>query len=457
MTTKFEYDVFISFSHEDIEKVRLIHGKMIEHKLKAFWSEQLRIGIEFPPEIIKALLESRHLVIYFSTAANKSEWVRREWQTFLESCNLKNPENRRIYVIVDDSTNLEDIPEAIKNFNRPRSIDHLITSLFRTTLNSTEKEYTNELVEKNAEISRLQNLLEQERRKVSEARNYYRRNRFWGPISEHHEVHIFTCGRNVQSNPDNPRGPGGRTGIDMWDYRAVLDITHFFASNYPNAKVTIEDPRSKLHGRDLEEVARLADHIGELQRGLENKDCIIIGSPDVSDYAEIGLARIHHIAPYTEERSKTKGFVLIKEKKYTKSSFYWEKQGQEQEGVAEILADGQYNYFPNQLADEYGRPGKLYGILVVANNPFCSPDRPRKLIIMSGFSGVATNAIARILTDESCLPEFFKLDNAYTNTDRDFEALIGADYIVEKEGDAQDTRRIKDYASGISFQRLVEI
>jgi hypothetical protein len=457
MARRYEHDVFISFSHEDTEKIRVIQAKMVEQKLNVFWSDQLRPGVEFTSEIRNALLGSRHLVIYYTPAAHKSEWVRKEWRTFMEMCNMKNPQNRRIYVLLDGGFNPESVPESLKSFQRPKSLEHLITCLYRTTLHSTEREYAELLDQKAMDISRLESLLTQEKRKVEEARNYYLRNRFWGPISEHHEVHIFTCGRNVQSSRDIHRGPGGRTGIDMWDYRAVLDITHFFASNYPSAKVTIEDPRGKLYGRDLEEVARLADHIGALQRGLEDKDCIIIGSPDVSDFAEIGLARIHHIAPYTEERLKTKGFVLIKEKKYTKSSFYWQKQGQEQEGVAEILADGKYNYYANKLATEDGEPGKLYGILVVANNPFCSPGYPRKLIIMSGFSGVATNAISRILTDEKCLPEFFKLDNAYTNIDRDFEALVGVEYIVEKEADKQDTRRIRDYATGIKFERLVEI
>ena len=157
------------------------------------------------------------------------------------------------------------------------------------------------------------------------------------------------------------------------------------------------------------------------------------------------------------QKIKTKIFFIIKDKKYTKSSFYWEKQEPEEEGVVEILGDGQYNYFPNQPASDDGKPGKLYGILIVANNPFCNPERPRKLIILSGFSGVATNGIARILTDEKCLPEFFKLDNAYTNIDRDFEALISVEYIVEKEADKRDTRRIKDFTSGVTFKQLVEI
>ena len=101
------------------------------------------------------------------------------------------------------------------------------------------------------ELSALKDQLDVEIKKGSEARDYYRHNRFWRPITEERDVHIFTCARDVQHDRDNKRGLGGRTNVDMWDYRSVFDITHFFASNYPNTKVTIEEPVSKLGDNDL--------------------------------------------------------------------------------------------------------------------------------------------------------------------------------------------------------------
>ena len=140
MARTYEHDVFISFSHEDTERVRSIQAKMVEQKLNVFWSDQLRPGLEFTSEIRNALLGSRHLVIYYSPAAHKSEWVRKEWRTFLEMCNLKDPQNRRIYVVIDETFSVENIPEPLKPFQRPKSLEHLITHLFRTTLHSTERE-----------------------------------------------------------------------------------------------------------------------------------------------------------------------------------------------------------------------------------------------------------------------------------------------------------------------------
>lgn len=162
---------------------------------------------------------------------------------------------------------------------------------------------------------------------------------------------------------------------------------------------------SKLHDQDLNELTRMAVRLSDMRSTLEDKDCIIVGSPDVSDFAEIVLAHIHSIDPYNEERVKRKGYVLIKEGKRANSSFYWQKEKQEEEGVVQIL-DNKCEYYPHKVAQEGGSPGKMYGILVVANNPFNKHAQRKKIVILSGFSGVATDAIARLLTDETCLEEF---------------------------------------------------
>ena len=458
MRNDYLYDVFISYHHEDEEKARSVYDRMLEFDLRVFWAEKkLRSGTNFTNELQKGLENSQHFALYFTEKASQSKWVELEWQTFLTSCHSKDPQRRLMYVLLEDSCSAELIPKLLETFQRPKSADQLTADIVKIALGSTGEELDQATAEQSVRIALLEGQLEQEKRKVEEAQGYYRHNRFWGPISLNRDVHIFTCARDIGHDSESTRGYGGRTNIDMWDYRAVLDITHFFASNYPNATVTIEDPMSKLHGQDLEEAVHLADRIAHIRSMLDNKDCIIIGSPDVSDFAELALAQIHHIHPYTEGRVKRKGFVLIKERKYTKSSFYREKEGQEQEGVAQILAPGQYEYFPNELATKDETSGKMYGILVVANNPFCKEGQHRKIIILSGFSGVATNAIAKILTNERCLREFFKLDNAYADIDRDVEALIGVEYAVEGSFDNRDTRRIKNYENEITFERLVEI
>ena len=70
MYKQFKYHVFISYSHHDSNKVRVIHETMLDHKLQVFLSERnLSTGREFAPEIIAALAQSQHLVIYCSTSS----------------------------------------------------------------------------------------------------------------------------------------------------------------------------------------------------------------------------------------------------------------------------------------------------------------------------------------------------------------------------------------------------
>ena len=218
---------------------------------------------------------------------------------------------------------------------------------------------------------------------------------------------------------------------------------------------------SKLSGKELVDNVQLGDSFADIRSMLEDKDCIIIGSPDVSDFAEQVLAKIHNIAPYAKDRIKRTGFVQIKGSRNSRSSFYWEKKKDEMEGVAQIINKSEYEYFPEQHADENlsekKHQGQMHGILIVANNPFQRSSSGNKIIILSGFSGVATNAIALLLTHENCLEEFFKLDNAFTDLGQNIEALVRVRYTVGKNFAAQDTRKIKDYGTTISFERIVEI
>lgn len=448
MSDKYDYDVFISFSHMDVQNVRTLYQDLTELGLNVFWSEKrLTPGKKFPADIQKALTGSRYFLLYCSKSSKESAWVKKECDMFLEFCHSGDPENRLMYVLMDESCGLESIPTLLSEFHRPNSKDQLIKGLVSHILKSKEKEHTGLLEQ-----------FDEEKRKVEEARDDYRHDRFWKPFAANKDIHIFTCARDIPQNPKNTRGQGGRTNIDKWDYKSVLDITHFFVSHYPSTRVTIEDPISKLQGVDLTEVGRLAAHITAKSRMLADKDCIIIGSPDVSDFAEIVLAEIHGIPPYIEQREKKKGFVIIKEQKNTRSSFYWKKEGKEQEGIAQIVENGSLLYFPNLIDDSYdGKTRKTYGILIVADNPFCQYPGKKKIIILSGFSGVATNAIAKILTDENCLKEFFKLDRAYVYTDRNIEVLIGVEYIVGRNPEERDTRQIANSKNAITFERLVEI
>jgi hypothetical protein len=473
MADKYKHDVFISYFHEDETVARQLFERLQDCGLRVFWSPKtLERGVGFPEPLANSVDSSQHFALYWSLKTHESKWVLKEAEIFLR-CHLADKARRRMYVVLEDSCSPDDLPMILRDLNRPSSIDELVTEVVKIVLSDykqqchdviTAKDHrVTELKEK---ISGLEEDLKQAKLKVGEAQDYYRYNRFWGPISKTRDVHIFTCARDLAYDPKSSRGDGGRTNIDLWDYRAVLDITRFLAGTFPHVKVTIEDPISKLHGNDLEKPARLADRMSQMRSVIENKDCIIIGSPDVNDFAEIVLAAIHGIDPYTEGRQKKKGFVIIKEHKGTKSSFYWQKEKHEQEGVAQVQGPSKYRYFANEPGAEAVAAGRMFGILVVANNPFHhssdheknnGTETRRKVIILSGFSGVATNAMAKLLTDEKYLSTFFDLDNKYADTNKDIEALIRVEYDVDEGFSNRDTRRIVNDSRSIALEVLVEV
>jgi hypothetical protein len=435
MVSKYLYDVFLSYASEDKEAVEPFYNKLLAHGLTCYWSPASnKPGDPFPDKITEALEKSQQFVVYCSKHTNKSSWVADECKIFHSEFHNGDKENRPFYVLLDDSSSNKEIPLMYRTLHYADTFDELVAQIAKTAL-----EYQ-------------KSCLDQEEKKVSEARKYYQHERFWHQIAQNKKIHIFTCGRDVPHDPKGPRGFGGRTNIDVWDYRSVFDLTHFFSSRYPGTTILIEDPMSKLHEQDLEQAVRLGNYLAHMQSKVRDKDCIIIGSPDVSDFAEIILAKIHGVDPYIDNRIINKGYILIKEQKRTRSSFYWQKEAKEKEGVAQILGTD-HKDFNNKDVKKGEKPGKMYGILVVANNPFSSRTPAHKIIILSGFSGPATNAIARLLTSENYLDEFFKLDQNYVDINRNVEVLVGVEYTLGNDITGRDTREI----TGITFEGLMEI
>ena len=100
MRADFEYDIFISFSHEDIEDVKKLYSRLNDFALRVFWSdEKLKTGVGFTNKIQEALKQSQHFVLIYTPEASKSKWVEKEWTTFYNNYHLKDEERRRMYVL----------------------------------------------------------------------------------------------------------------------------------------------------------------------------------------------------------------------------------------------------------------------------------------------------------------------------------------------------------------------
>ena len=248
--------------------------------------------------------------------------------------------------------------------------------------------------------------------------------KLWDPFLKNDCLQIMTCGRNTQD------ARGDRTNIDKWDFMTVSQLTNYLGRKYPNAEFEVTTPISKYTESELKEIG-VPQIVADVKTEIYDKNCIIIGSSDVSDLAEVLLAEIHKFEPYSSgERRKNKGYVLIKDIVPPKSSScYWIKEKGEKEGVCSIDKEsGEKVYYSNEEKDA---EGKIYGILVIANNPFVSPNTYRKIMIYAGFSGPATYGISKLLTDEKFKKQLKKL-NKYHDISNNFEAIIRVKYKIDK-------------------------
>ncbi|WP_395744495.1 toll/interleukin-1 receptor domain-containing protein [Prosthecobacter sp.] len=458
----FENQIFISYASEQRPIIEGFANDFNDVRITAWWDKKLEPAEKWRKKIEEAIKNSRHLLVYCTVQSKASSEVSHEIKTFMT--NAKGDLSRKIFILKAPDCPDKHVPQVLSSQQRVASLKDVIIYILKEARKELDQNFR--AFEKKSED--IQKTLEKDRddarAKVIEARNYYQHRRFWGPFAEKRDVHIFTCGRDSPPQKDRPRGTGGfRTGIDKWDYRAALGIAHFFASNYPGTKVTIEDPASKLQQEDINKVNILANRIAEIGNLLKDKDCIIIGSPDVNDFAEIVLSRIHGIEPYDDSaRKKSKGFVLIRERKNTPSAFYWRKEQDETEGIARLGQSSKdalqvYGHEPPSMDGGQQKSGKMHGLLVVAQNPFSLPET-RRIMILSGFSGVATNAMAKFLTEDAYLNSFFAFDDeAHAQKNRAFEAVIEVNYTEGHGSENKDARQIIEAADSITFKELVAV
>ena len=459
MSSPYDYQVFVSYAREQRTTVEGFVAELRAAELTVWWDKDIPPGDAWRQSLEEKIKHCRHFLLYCNVQAKASDRVSQEMRLFLE--DAKGDPSRKLFVLRAPDCQEKHVPPDVEHVQRVNSLSEVVVDILKEARHDLEQKFRE--LERRAENERkdLEENFAKERRKVAEARKYYKHRRFWGPFADKKDVHIFTCGRDIPPDDTRPRGSGGfRTNIDKWDYRAVLGITHYFASNYPGTKLTIEDPASKLQQEDINQIYVLANRIAEVGNLLKDKHCIIIGSPDVNDFAEIVLSKIHGIHAYDNNRKKSKGFVLVRDKKNSASAFYWETAEGEHEGIA-CLGPGDMRIYEHVPAPSTAGPsgtGSMHGILVVAENPFFSDSEPRRrIMILSGFSGVATNAMAKFLTEEAYLPSFFEFDEAQSQHAGAIEAVISVKYIVESGSENKDARQIPEAADSIAFQELVAV
>jgi|HubBroStandDraft_5_1064220.scaffolds.fasta_scaffold62645_2 hypothetical protein len=397
---EFVYDIFLSYNSNDVDRVKTIYELFKDAGLRPFFapvSLSELVGKErWEQAIFDALPKSYHLAVYCSQGAAISEWVEREITVFRSSFLESQPDDHRIFAIADPDLGPDDLTkvlsssDVLRNVLRPRDVSHALLIM-------TERR----IAQLSEDLGSAQERLNQTKNLARLSFDYYRHTRFWRPFSEPsgQDLHIFTCGRDTPEDTTQ-RGSGGRTSIDKWDYQAAVDITHHFARHHRDIGVVIEQPVSKAR---IDAATRSFD-TAEFSQKLINRNCIIIGSPDVSDFAEITLARLLGVSPYSPDAFLTTG-VRIRKAGQRFSTFYEQSPDQESEGV-KVIREGEAADF---FASEEDRD---HGVMILADNPFSQSGRKNKILILAGHSGVATRAMSLLLTHEEpwCLDAFYDLD-----------------------------------------------
>jgi hypothetical protein len=319
------------------------------------------------------------------------------------------------------------------------------------------------------------------------------RKRFWDQaIGRRGSVHIFTGALHNTTF--------GREMIGDWDLRTASELASYLASQHYRA--TIESPvypPERVFGQQAfnypkERVAKEKEYVQRLIRLLENRNCIIIASPDVNPLTELVLGRVYNVAKGQGSNidhsllfnkpiavsTYQNAVVAVKWKSEAADgdgipaegaaphrvgrAFYREEEGGEIAGSrgfeSNAITDGRiFTTFRSQT--DKTEDFKIYSHLVVTANPF-SPGH--YIVVLNGVSGPATFALSQILTGgvSGEFVEYGDFDSQRESEDflgrfllalqepktKSVDAILQVDVGPAKEQDpTSDWRRIKGWRS----------
>ena len=276
----------------------------------------------------------------------------------------------------------------------------------------------------------------------------------WDPFLREKHLHVFTCAREAANDEDR----GKRTNVDKWDFTSVSELSFFIAQKYETAEVQIEEPKNKRNTAELENIDELGALHDRIRHELADRDCVIIGSPDVSDYAEVAISDLCGIIPHSPEQDhSTLPFVFYKRTEgpdhpRRKSSFYSIPGRNEKDRVVfgsrgttcvECL-----EYQDDREGGQAFR-GHTCVVITIAKSPYATDGAARHIMILSGFTGIATYAAIKFLTHSDFrnqLQELItKADDMGLRTDDGPDGvnfLLAMDYRKDGDTSSGDTREL---------------
>ncbi len=145
MDDKFQYDVFLSFSGKDEERVKLLWSDLSSNGLRVFWSDKTlkeSVGKSFFSVIQNALAESEHFLLCCTENAMRSSWVRLEYETFFSEFHINNKE-RLLILYHDNNFDRGNIPPFLKGLQTSTNLDEIIRLLGGADIKKLTQEIEN--------------------------------------------------------------------------------------------------------------------------------------------------------------------------------------------------------------------------------------------------------------------------------------------------------------------------
>lgn len=379
-------DIFFSYSHKDKKDADRLAETLESHGLSLFRftePQETMPETDWVDAVHDGLERSQHLLVLCSPRSTESRYVKDECKKFYKQPDRSRGGARKVFLYPGKDFTDADVPRYFDESAVVREPERIVRAVYQIRIDALR----GELDIRDGQIKP------------------YVHDIFWKPllgIDEQRpgELHIVVCGRYV---PEDSRiGEKARTQIDKWDYETVVDLTRFLAANYPNAKIAIERPLPKMGRKEIEDPQAFTQQRDELLDTVRGKNVAVVGSPDVSDVAEILLAQLHGVHAYSPGRDLKDGYVFIKNRQQRPSSFYWERKDDEVVGVAEIEN--------GEIVRPFATSSRaMCGILTVGENPVGGG----RLLVLAGSSGPATNGIAKLLTDKNYREEMQELVDDY--------------------------------------------
>src|SRR5215213_2324718 len=132
MSSRFAYDVFLSFASADMEAATEIWQTLTQGGLRVFWStETLKetAGQSFLSAIQESLIKSQHFVLFWTARAKASRWVKLEYEAFLNQCHLRDEGSRRLISLLDVGEPISSLPPFLQNLQVTGSAQEVVSLL----------------------------------------------------------------------------------------------------------------------------------------------------------------------------------------------------------------------------------------------------------------------------------------------------------------------------------------